>query len=67
MIFRIKNPDKKFIEILTNSISRKGLTVYTKDNGGYGVQNLEEKDQEMLSNMVAQLCDHHGVEYEIVN
>ena len=65
MKFTIKTTGEKFNKILTEAISRRGFTVYTKSDGGYGVQELKDQDVEMLKNMVAQLCDHNGVKYEI--
>jgi hypothetical protein len=67
MIFKIPNADEEFSRILTKTISRRGYTVYSKSKNKYGVQSLEESDQRILKNMVAQLCDHHGVEYEIID
>jgi hypothetical protein len=61
----INNTKKNFSKTLTSAIARKGYTVYKKEGGGYGVCNLEQIDQDILKNMVAQLCDHHNVDYEI--
>jgi len=60
----IETKDKKFIKALSETISRKGYTIYEK-LGGYGVYDLEQKDQNFLKNMVAQLCNHYNVNYRV--
>ena len=47
MKFIIETKDKKFIKALSETISRKGYTIYEK-LGGNGVYDLELKDQNFL-------------------
>ena len=62
----IKDYDPYFIGILMKAISRKGYTVNRNSETEFGIANLESYAQEGMRNMVAQLCEHYGREYEIV-
>ena len=64
----IKDCDQSFIDILTQAISRRGYSVYKKEDGReYGVRHLNKPNQDGVKVLVAQLCDHYGKDYTITD
>lgn len=64
-IIRSSKKSKDIGKAVTTAISRRGYTVYEQGKNKYGVKGLDVSDQNIIRNMVAQLCDHHGADYEI--
>ena len=65
-IIKKSKKSKDIGKAVTTAISRRGYTVYEQGMNKYGVVGLEVQDRNVLRNMIAQLCDHYGADYEII-